>query len=171
MSTKRPFDWVPTPSDVAQSNLTAFLQRVGAPDCETLLERADADPAWLMHEVFGFCDFRFYQPYAQLLDVSRGIEWARWCVGGTTNIVLNCLDRHRGTPVWEQTFLVWEGEDPQSQRQYSYREFDAERVAADDFADPPGGLQALVIERHAEACVLDAFEEQPDRVRSEHHLE
>ena len=132
MSTKRPFDWVPTPSDVAQSNLTAFLQRVGAPDCETLLERADADPAWLMHEVFGFCDFRFYQPYAQLLDVSRGIEWARWCVGGTTNIVLNCLDRHRGTPVWEQTFLVWEGEDPQSQRQYSYREFDAEvgRLAA-----------------------------------------
>ena len=49
-------------------------------------------------------------PYDQMLDLSRGEPWARWCVGGTTNIVLNCIDRHRGTPVWDQTFLVWEGE-------------------------------------------------------------
>ena len=46
-----------------------------------------------------------------MLDLSRGQPWARWCVGGTTNIVLNCIDKHRGTAVWDQTFLVWEGED------------------------------------------------------------
>jgi acetyl-CoA synthetase len=60
-----------------------------------------------------------------MLDVSSGIEWARWCAGGTTNIVLNCLDRHRDTAVWDRTFLVWEGEDRQSTRSLSYREFDA----------------------------------------------
>jgi acetyl-CoA synthetase len=141
MPEQQKFKWRPTPEIIAQSTLTAFLKRVGEPSYESLVARADADPAWLMEEVFAFCDFRFYKPYTQMLDTSRGIEWARWCVGGTTNIVLNCLDRHRGTPVWEQPFLVWEGEDPQAQRTYTYREFDAEvcRLAA--------ALEALGIER------------------------
>jgi acetyl-CoA synthetase len=141
MSEQQKFKWRPTPEIIAQSTLTAFLKRVGEPNYESLVARADADPAWLMEEVFAFCDFRFYKPYTQMLDTSRGIEWARWCVGGTTNIVLNCLDRHRGTPVWEQPFLVWEGEDPQAQRTYTYREFDAEvcRLAA--------ALEALGITR------------------------
>ena len=66
-----------------------------------------------------------------MLDLSRGQPWARWCVGGTTNIVLNCIDKHRGTPVWDQTFLVWEGEDKHEQRTLTYREFaaDVDRLA------------------------------------------
>ena len=139
--TKRPFDWVPTPEIVANSNLTAFIRKTGEPDLAALSRRADADPAWLMQQVFEFCDFRFYKPPQQMLDTSRGIEWARWCVGGTTNVVLNCIDRHRGTPAWERPFLVWEGEDRRAQRSLSYRDFDAEvgRLA--------GALQALGVQR------------------------
>ncbi|MCW5656984.1 MAG: AMP-binding protein [Burkholderiaceae bacterium] len=140
-STKRPFAWVPTGEIVAGSNLTAFMRHCGEPDLTTLSRRADADPAWLMRKVFEFCDFRFYKPFEQMLDTSRGIEWAHWCVGGTTNIVLNCIDRHRGTPVWSQPFLVWEGEDPRARRTLSYAEFDAEvcRLA--------GALETLGVQR------------------------
>lgn len=140
-STKRPFDWVPTPEIVANSNLTAFIRKTGEADLAALSSRADADPAWLMQQVFEFCDFRFYTPPQQMLDTSRGIEWARWCVGGTTNVVLNCIDRHRDTPAWERPFLVWEGEDRRAQRSLSYRDFDAEvcRLA--------GALQALGVQR------------------------
>jgi acetyl-CoA synthetase len=143
-STKRPFDWVPSPAIVAGSNLTAFIRHTGEPDLPSLQHHADADPAWLMEQVFGFCDFRFYKPYERMLDTSRGIEWARWCVGGTTNIVLNCIDRHRGTPTWDRTFITWEGEDPtapNARRELSYREFDAEvcRLA--------GALEALGVQR------------------------
>jgi len=125
-STKRPFAWTPTAETAAASNLAGFIRHCGEADLGALTRRADADPAWLMSRVFEFCDFRFYQPPRQMLDTSRGLEWARWCVGGTTNIVLNCIDRHRGTPAWERTFLVWEGEDPAARRSLSYREFDAE---------------------------------------------
>ena len=119
MSTHHPtardprFEWVPPPELVSASNLTAFLRRVGLPDHASLLARSEADPAWLMQQVFDFCDVRFHAPFSRMLDTSDGIEWARWCVDGTTNIVLNCLDRHRDTPVWEQPFLVWEGERPE----------------------------------------------------------
>ena len=139
--TKRPFDWVPTPEIVANSNLTAFIRKTGEPDLAALSRHADADPGWLMQQVFEFCDFRFYEPPQQMLDTSRGIEWARWCVGGTTNVVLNCIDRHRDTPAWERPFLVWEGEDRRAQRNLTYRDFDAEvcRLA--------GALQALGVQR------------------------
>ncbi|WP_350294419.1 AMP-binding protein [Limnohabitans sp. Rim8] len=140
-STKQPFDWLPTPETIEHSRLSAFLRQVGEASFESLSSRADIDPAWLMQEVFDFCDMRFYKPYTQMLDTSRGIEFARWCVGGSTNIVLNCLDRHRDTPVWDQIFLVWEGEDPKNRRTLTYREFDAEvcRLA--------GGLLTLGITR------------------------
>jgi acetyl-CoA synthetase len=122
----RPFAWTPSAQLIEQSNLTAFMRYVGEVDFESLSRRADKDPAWITEQVLKFSDFRFYKPYTQMLDVSRGIEWAHWCVGGTTNIVLNCLDKHRGTPVWDRTFLVWEGEDPAAQRSLTYGAFDAE---------------------------------------------
>lgn len=127
MNAKNPsYDFVPSPETMARSNLTAFVRWTGETNIESLAAHADADPAWLMERVLAYCDFRFYTPYKRILDASRGIEWARWCVGGTTNMVLNCLDRHRGTETWTRTFLVWEGEDPKSQRRLTYQEFDAE---------------------------------------------
>ena len=124
MSEMNSYAWQPPSDLVAQSNLTAFLRMTGQPNYDALATKAEADRAWLMEAVFKFCDVRFYRRYDQMLDVSRGEPWARWCVGGTTNIVLNCIDKHRDTPVWDQTFLVWEGEDLHEQRTLSYRELD-----------------------------------------------
>jgi acetyl-CoA synthetase len=126
------FEWLPTPEGIAGSVLSRFIASTGEADLQALERRADKDPGWLTEQVLRFCDFRFYKPYERILDASKGIEFANWCVGGTTNIVLNCLDRHKGTPTWEQPFLLWEGEDPKVRRSLSYRELDAEvcRLAA-----------------------------------------
>lgn len=124
MNDTTPYIWTPPSELVAASNLTAFLRVTGQNDYDDLASKAEADSAWLMQEVFKFCDIRFYRDYDRMLDVSGSQAWARWCVGGTTNIVLNCLDKHRGTAVWDQTFLVWEGEDKRERRSLSYREFD-----------------------------------------------
>jgi acetyl-CoA synthetase len=124
MNDATPYIWTPPSELMAASNLTAFLRFTGQKDYEDLASKAEADPAWLMQEVFKFCDIRFYRNYDQMLDISSGQAWARWCVGGTTNMVLNCVDKHRDTAVWDQTFLVWEGEDKRERRSLSYREFD-----------------------------------------------
>ncbi|MGB5905680.1 MAG: AMP-binding protein [Xanthobacteraceae bacterium] len=126
MSDANRYVWEPSPDLVARSNLTAFLRATEHEDYDGLAAAAEADPAWLMEQVFKFCDVRFYKPYDNMLDTSRGEPWARWCVGGTTSIVLNCIDKHRDTPVWDQTFMVWEGEDKTEQRTLSYRELDRE---------------------------------------------
>lgn len=126
MSDANHYVWEPSPDLVAQSNLTAFLRATGHANYDSLAAAAETDPAWLMEQVFKFCDVHFYKPYDKMLDTSRGEPWARWCGGGTTSIVLNCIDKHRDTPVWDQTFLVWEGEDKTEQRSLSYRELDRE---------------------------------------------
>src|SRR3972149_9401162 len=119
------FAWSPTPELIARSNLTAFLERTGCGDYDALVARADAEPGWFWEQVIRFFDLRFYKAYERIVDVSAGLPWARWCVGGTTNLVLNCIDRHRGTAVWDRTYLVWESERG-AQRTLTYREFDAE---------------------------------------------
>ena len=77
MTERTSYIWMPPPELVANSNLTAFLRATGQADYDELAARAEADPAWLMEEVFRFCDVRFYRRYDRMLDVSHGQPWAQ----------------------------------------------------------------------------------------------
>jgi acetyl-CoA synthetase len=103
--------WWPDRSTVENANLTRFMHALGVDSFEALNERASADPAGFNEALIRFLDYRFEQPYEQVLSLSEGLPFAHWCVGGTTNVVLNCIDRRRGTPRYTQEALVWEGED------------------------------------------------------------
>jgi acetyl-CoA synthetase len=116
--------WRPDAATSAASNLAAFMRSLGVASYEQLLERADREPEWFFDGLLKHIDYRFYQPYERVLDDSRGAPWRRWCVGGTTNVVLNALDRWRGTPTWDKPALVWEGEDG-AKAEYTYRDLDA----------------------------------------------
>jgi len=132
--------WQPDPETVARANATAFLRALGVADFEGLLACADREPERFYRALIDAVGYRFYRPFDRALDESRGIAWTRWCVGGTTNVVLNALDRWRGTPTYDKPAIVWEGEDG-ARRDLSYRELDRDvcRFAA--------GLRALGIGR------------------------
>lgn len=103
--------WTPTPEYRDRSRLTAFITRHGLADYDALLRRSVDDPEWFWRAVLDDLAIKFYEPYRQVLDTSRGIAWSRWCVGGTLNIVHNCLDKWIGTPVERKVALRWEGEE------------------------------------------------------------
>ena len=119
------FVWEPTPEMVEQANLTAFMRSAGMADYDDLLVRADQDPDWFWNAVIEFFDIRFSRNYDAIIDRSSGAEWARWCVGGATNIVSNCLERHLGTPTANKAAIVWEAEDG-TVRTWSHEELYAE---------------------------------------------
>jgi acetyl-CoA synthetase len=54
----------------------------------------------------------------------RVLEWnppfAKWFVGGTTNIAYNCIDRHLAGPRRNKAALIWEGE-PGEERVLTYQ--------------------------------------------------
>jgi acetyl-CoA synthetase len=103
--------WRPDAATVEAANLTRFMRELGVDSFEALNERANRDPAWFHDALIRFLDYRFERPYEQVLDLGEGLPFARWCVGGVTNVVTNCLDRRRGTDRYGQPVLVWEGED------------------------------------------------------------
>ena len=108
----------------ASPPLERFLRRHGISDYDRLVERADKEPEWFWPAVMDFHELRFFKPYERLLDVSKGPEWAEWCVGGTTNLAYNCLDRTIANGHAQDTAILWEGEDG-SRRSITYAELAA----------------------------------------------
>lgn len=124
-----PFDqeivWQPNPKWVARSNLKRFMEKHAIPDYDSMLKRSVGDVAWFWDAVMKDLDIRFSKPYTQIVDLSRGKEFPEWCVGGEMNIVQNCLDKWRDTPVWNSPALCWEGEKGET-RTFSYTELNRE---------------------------------------------
>ena len=77
--------WRPYGDYVEKSNVARFMNRHGIESAEDLIERSTRNIEWFWGAALEDLDLRWYEPYTQLLDASRGIEWARWFVGGRTN--------------------------------------------------------------------------------------
>ena len=76
----------------------------------------DFEGFWKKH---GTQELKWSQPFTKTLDWAP--PDARWFIGGKLNASAQCLDRHRGTPFWKKTALIWEGE-PGEVRKISYEE-------------------------------------------------
>ncbi|MFZ2358703.1 MAG: AMP-binding protein [Anaerolineae bacterium] len=103
--------WRPTPEYVEGSHLQRFMQQHGIADWHELHRRSIEDVAWFTDAMLRYLDIQFDQAYSQIMDLSRGKPWARWCVGGQMNIVDNCLDKWLGTPTEQQIALRYENEE------------------------------------------------------------
>jgi acetyl-CoA synthetase len=120
------------PADATSTNVGRFMAAHGIERFEDLERRSIDDPRWFWDAVVKFLDIDFPTPYHDVLDVSDGIPWARWFVGGRTNFAHVAVDRHPPT----RAAIVWEGEDGEV-RTWTYGEL---RAQAD-------GLASLLIER------------------------
>src|SRR5690348_11370234 len=103
--------WQPSEEYIARSRLKRFMDRFGISSFAELHARSIEDSEWFWKAVLDEIGIEFYEPYRQILDLSRGLPWARWCVGGKMNIVHNCVDKWIGTPVEHHTAIIWEGEE------------------------------------------------------------
>jgi propionyl-CoA synthetase len=64
------------------------------------------------------------KPFTRVLDYSRP-PFARWFVGGETNLCYNAVDRHLAARA-DQKALVWISTEVDARREFSYRELHAE---------------------------------------------
>lgn len=86
--------WQPAREWIEQTNVHRFMRRLGFDSREKFLafSRDEIETFWdLMVQETGI---EWFQLYDQVLDTTRGVEWARWFLGGKLNITANCLDRH-----------------------------------------------------------------------------
>lgn len=96
---------------MVESNLYQFYRRNGFATLAEFMQRATDDVAWFWEAVLRTLDIQFYEPYSQIVDLTDGIQFPKWCVGGKLNIVHNCLDKYIGTDRENQLAIKWEGEE------------------------------------------------------------
>jgi acetyl-CoA synthetase len=98
--------WEPDSTTRERAQLTRFLRQTGAADFHELHQQSITDIPGFTEQVLRFLEIRFDKPYERVLDLSRGIEWPRWCVGAELNIAKSCL-RHDPN----RLAVIWEGEE------------------------------------------------------------
>ena len=119
----KPIIWEAPDSIKKKSKLTQFLKHCNVSNYDDLEKKSFSDPGWLWDNVIKFSNLKFYKPYKKILDETKGAPWSKWCVGGTTNIVLNCVDRHKDKDFFKETFIYSEREDGR-ESSITYEEFD-----------------------------------------------
>jgi acetyl-CoA synthetase len=110
--------WKPTQEQIERTNVWRFMQRLGFEDRAAFLRFSVDELERFWDETMREIGVQWFEPYQQVLDSSRGVEWCRWFTGGRLNIAYNCVDR------WAQTdriACIWEGENGET-RTIGFRE-------------------------------------------------
>ncbi|HZP03734.1 MAG TPA: acetate--CoA ligase [Terracidiphilus sp.] len=68
-------------------------------------------------------ELHWFKPWDKVLEWN--LPWAKWFVGGKTNLSYNCVDRHALGERAQKNALIWEGE-PGEVRRLTYAELHAE---------------------------------------------
>jgi acetyl-CoA synthetase len=103
--------WRPTRAQIEASNLYQCFTRLGFASLDEFQRASVKDVAWFWDTMLRELDVQFYEPYTTVVDLSGGIQFPKWCVGGKMNIAHNCLDKYMGTPRESQIAVKWEGEE------------------------------------------------------------
>lgn len=96
---------------VKYSNVFSFMRANKIRDFDNLVKRSQENIEWFWDAVNKFLGIEWYTPYKKVLDITKGIEWAKWFVGGRINITYNCVDKHINTFRRHKLALLWEGEN------------------------------------------------------------
>jgi acetyl-CoA synthetase len=102
------FVWEPTAEVLERANVVRFMRRHGFDDYRAFLQASQDDPEWFWPAVVEDLDLLFSRAWEQVVDLSRGPEWATWFVGGQLNIAANCAHRWADS---DRAAVVWLGED------------------------------------------------------------
>lgn len=109
----------PVPADfAAKANMDAASYK-------EMYEKSIADPEGFWAEQGK--RLTWMTPYTKVKNVSwdKSDLYVKWYEDGVLNVTENCIDRHLETQ-GDKTAIIWEGNDPNVSKTYSYRELHAE---------------------------------------------
>jgi acetyl-CoA synthetase len=100
--------WEPTPEEIERANVTRLARRLGCSDYHELHRLSVEEPERFWPALVDDLGIEFSAPWERVLDASRGVEWARWFVGGKLNLAHDCVHKWRELP---GEAAVFRGED------------------------------------------------------------
>src|SRR6266568_23444 len=105
------FIWSPIREDVESANVTRLARRLGVEHYRDLHRLSVEEPERFWPAVIDDLGLEFSEPWDQVVDTSRGNEWATWFTGGRLNLAWNCVHRWAAGELGEEEAAIWQGED------------------------------------------------------------
>ncbi|WP_148629666.1 AMP-binding protein [Bacillus sp. E214] len=85
--------WIPDHRTISNLRLYKWIQELGFKDYDQFYAKSIEKPEWYWGEVEKELGFSWKTPYKKVMDLSNGIEFPDWYVGGTCNIVDSCIEK------------------------------------------------------------------------------
>src|SRR5439155_12064288 len=105
------FVWTPTPEQVESANLTRLARRLDVASYQDLHRISIEEPDRFWPTLIEDLGLEFSEPWTDVVDASRGPEWAQWFVGGKLNLAWNCVHKWAAGELAEEEAAVWQAED------------------------------------------------------------
>src|ERR1700759_149367 len=85
--------WHPDPKTMSEAGVSQLMRHVGLTDFEALYRFSIDEPSRYWEGCNSFCGVFWSKPYERFMDLSDGVEFPRWFVGGELNWVDTILHR------------------------------------------------------------------------------
>lgn len=144
--------WVPSPEQIAATNIAALMRDLALQSYSELHSWSIRDRAAFWHVMIQRLGIRFRQTYTQVVDLSDGIESPRWFVNAQFNIVESCFQAPDNAPA-----IVVQTEDgPIETWTYNALQILTNRVANGlvHFGFQPGDAIAIAMPMTAESVAI-----------------
>ena len=99
--------WTPSEDVLEHANVVRLMRRHGFSSYRELVARSIEEPEWFWPAAVEDTGIELYEPWSEVVDLSRGPEWATWFDGAKLNIAWNCVHRWRS----DRLAAVFRGED------------------------------------------------------------
>lgn len=108
--------WNPPKKLVEKSNVKRFMEKHGIKTGRDLIKRSTEDIEWFWEAAVDELKVEWFEKYLKVLDISEGIQWAKWFIQGKLNITRNCVDRHAKSWRKNKIAFIWMGENGEERR-------------------------------------------------------
>lgn len=87
------FVFFPTDEQIKNSNIQSFMNKHGISSLSELSSKATTNLDWFWKSVDDDIGIVWDKKYEQVSDFSKGCPWAKWFVGGKTNIIKSSIEK------------------------------------------------------------------------------
>jgi len=111
--------WYPPEELVEKSNVKKFMEKYGFKTYKELVDKSREDIEWFWSVAEKELNVHWFRKYDKVLDLSKGVEWAQWFVGGELNVSYNALDKIVRSGKGNKLAFIWQGENGEIKK-YTY---------------------------------------------------
>ncbi|WP_102348570.1 AMP-binding protein [Bacillus sp. Marseille-P3661] len=118
--------WFPESDFIESTRLYQWMKKLGYKNYEQFYQNSITDISWFWDEAVKALDIQWYKPYANTVNLSKGLKWPIWFEGSESNVLHNAVEKWASSSLTkDRQALIWESDD-EKVRTYSYSQLQEE---------------------------------------------